>query len=199
MKISPWVCLLTNLTLCACYNSDVSSTVESVESSGHPLQHHLEIKNKLTDLAGKATMPKAQEIQVKTLLIDEAQPFIGRYQVEIDCHDPFVDCQQGVANFIITLLPDGTARRSIVYMGKIMFASNQRYQQDQWFYDQADHQIILRRSNGVEFFYDIDEQHNLIMNLDKIAHANKINKQFFSNENPLPELSYVLKKTAGNS
>ena len=54
--------------------------------------------------------------------------------------------------------------------------------------------MILHRSNGVEFFYDIDKDQNLVMDLDKIAHASVLNEQYFAEGNPFPQQAYRLVK-----
>lgn len=72
-----------------------------------------------------------EERKTPLALSKNAMPYVGRYRVDISCSDPYVGCERGTANFILNLLADGTAHRSIVHMGKIMFNSSHQ-----------DHQIV---------------------------------------------------------
>ena len=128
------------------------------------------------------------------LVNQEAMPYVGRYATKIDCEDAFVGCESGEADFIISLSPNGIAHRMIKHRGSITFTSNQQYRQDHWSYDPNVHQIILHRASGVDFFYDIDAKKNIVMDLDKIAHATEVNQQYFAEGNPLPLKAYVLEK-----
>ncbi len=148
---------------------------------------------KLTDVAGQTAVPIEEE-GLSVSVSDNALPYVGRYHVVVDCKDPIVYCEKGTADFILNLLPDGTAHRTIIHAGSITFASEHQYRQDHWKYDDINHQIILLRMNGVEFFYDIDKDKNLMMNLDKIANASEVNKKFFQDGHPFPHEAYVIKR-----
>jgi hypothetical protein len=149
----------------------------------------------LTDVAGRATVPVEQaESRIKKVIPDCAEPYIGRYQATISCDDPFVRCKDGTADYIINLQEDGIAHRTLIHSGQISFASNLYHRQDRWSYDRQNHQVILHRSNGVDFFYDIDKDQNLVMDLDKIAHASALNEQYFAEGNPFPQQAYRLVK-----
>ncbi|CAB1218930.1 hypothetical protein [Acinetobacter bouvetii] len=150
---------------------------------------------KLTDVAGQATIPVQQtESKIKKTIPKIAEPYIGRYQTTISCDDPFVNCKGGSSDFVVNLLEDGTAHRTMIHSGQITYTSNMYYHQDRWSYDPVYHQVILHRSSGVDFFYDVDKQSNLVMNLDKTAYATEINKQYFAEGNPFPKQAYRLKK-----
>lgn len=150
---------------------------------------------KLTDVAGRATVPVEQaEPKAKKTIPESAEPYIGRYQATISCDDPFVNCESGSSDFVVNLLEDGTAHRTLIHSGQITFASNLDYRQDHWSYDPSHHQVILHRSSGVEFFYDVDQDYNLVMDLDRTAHATERNKQYFADGNPLPKQAYRLMK-----
>ncbi len=149
----------------------------------------------LTEVAGRATVPVEQsESGTKKAVPDSAGPYIGRYQTTISCNDPFVRCKEDTADYVINLLKDGTAYRNLIHSGQITFASNLYHRQDHWSYDPVNHQVILHRSNGVDFFYHIDKDKNLVMDLDKIAHASERNQQYFNEGNPLPQQAYRLLK-----
>ena len=149
----------------------------------------------LTDVAGRATVPVGEtESGLKNTMPQSAQPYIGRYQATISCDDPFVRCKEGTADYVINLLEDGIAHRNLIHSGQISFASNPYHRQDRWSYDVQNHQVILYRSNGVEFFYNIDKDQNLVMDLEKIAHASALNEQYFAEGNPFPQQAYRLLK-----
>ena len=199
MKIYMWCSCVISILPIACSSSDALPEVDTIHASKDEANNAFQESNKLKDLAGKATVPNTiEDSEATNLLTEEAKQYIGRYRVEIDCTDPFVACSEGTANFIINLLPNGVAHRSIVHMGKITFASSHQYRQDHWSYDAIHHQIILHRESGVQFFYFIDHENNIIMDLDKIAHATAINKKFF-NTHPLPKHAYLLKKRSSIS
>lgn len=195
MKIMFYVIYATSPLLVACSNADPMAEIDAIQSTQLENQNAKESGHKLTDLAGKAAMPvNLEETKVSSVLNKNAVPYIGRYRVEINCSDPYIGCEQGTANFILNLLADGTAHRSIVHMGKITFNSSHQYQQDHWLYDAINHQIIVQRESGVKFYYWIQPDQNLKMDLNKIAHADPLNQAFFEEGNPLPQQSYVLEK-----
>ena len=47
------------------------------------------------------------------------------------------------------------------------------------------------RASGVNFYYNIDQDHNLIMDKNKIAIATENNREYFKT-NPLPSQNYHL-------
>lgn len=150
---------------------------------------------KLAEVAGKATLPSHEQNSTKKLQLSErAQQLVGRYRVVVDCADPFVHCDRGSAEFILNLLPDGTAHRIFIHMGKVTYNSNNHYRRDTWAYDHGLDEVILIRGSGVQFYYDIDQQGNLMMNLDKIANFTPENRQYFSEGHPFPKLAYKLSR-----
>lgn len=128
------------------------------------------------------------------VLSAQEKQYVGRYQTVIDCEDQFVSCNQGTADFMLHLLEDGTAHRSVIHSGKITFHSAEQHRQDQWSYDSTRHQIILQRANGVKFFYDIPHEGQLQMNLEKTAHATVKNRAYFTAGYALPAKAYTLVK-----
>lgn len=183
------------LALTAC---DHARQVESPVSDEHVTLKSEKEKNnnaegkRLTEVAGQATIPTVEQKKVENIIPKIAEPFVGRYKTIVSCDDPIVFCKEGTADFILNLLPDGTAHRTITYLGKITFASDKQYRQDRWLYDEKSHEIILSRASGVEFFYNIDQDKKLTMNLTKIANATETNRQFFAEGNPFPQKAYVL-------
>lgn len=195
MKIMFYVTCVMSSLLGACHNSDSMAEIDAIQSSQIDPQNVQVNGHKLTDLAGKAVIPETiQERDTSSVLNKNATPYIGRYWVEISCSDPYVGCENGTANFILNLLADGTAHRSIVHLGKMTFNSSQHYEKDRWSYDEMNHQIIVHRQNGIKFYYSIQPDRSLKMDLNKIAHADPLNQAFFVQGNPLPQQEYILKK-----
>jgi hypothetical protein len=148
---------------------------------------------KLRQIASEVVLPVRSRVS-NGKVPEQARPYVGRYKFAMRCEDPFVDCEQGTAEFIISLLEDGTAHRSIIYLGTIQSASEDQYRQDVWSYNPNTHQIILHRASGVEFFYDIDRDGNIVMDLNKIANATAINRDYFAKGNRFPTQAYKLLK-----
>lgn len=148
---------------------------------------------KLRQIATQVVPPARHRISTRKVP-EDALPYVGRYQVVMSCEDRFAYCKQGTADFMISLLEDGTAYRSIIHLGRITFDTENQYRQDAWSYDKQNHQIILHRASGVEFFYDIDAEGHIIMDLDKIASATETNRKYFAQGHPLPMYAYKLEK-----
>ena len=149
---------------------------------------------KLTEVAGKAAMPADTTSATQKKIPENAESYVGRYRSAISCADPLMKCKEGTGDFILNLLADGTAHSSIIHLGQIKFDSDSYYHKDSWSYDEEHHQVILHRSNGVEFFYNVDQDQSLQMDLDKIAHASEQNKQYFAEGHPFPQQAYRLVK-----
>ncbi len=150
---------------------------------------------RLTEVAGQATVPTQVNSEYTSHHIPVAhQAYVGRYAIQISCEDKFVMCERGTVDYILTLLPDGTAHRIFVNAGKISGDAGdteKKYRKDLWFYDEDAHQIVVARASGVNFYYNVDQDHNLIMDKNKIAIATENNREYFKS-NPLPSQNYHL-------
>ena len=150
---------------------------------------------RLTEVAGQATVPTQVNSEYTSHQIPVAhQAYVGRYAIQISCEDKFVMCERGTVDYILTLLPDGTAHRIFVNAGKISGDAGdteKKYRKDLWFYDEDAHQIVVARASGVNFYYNVDQDHNLIMDKHKIAIATENNREYFKS-NPLPSQNYHL-------
>ena len=166
------------------------------------MRNHEAGAHTLTELAAKTVNTQQENIinreQSKRPISQNAQQYVGRYFTQVECTDPFVQCPEGTADFILNLLSDGTAHRTIIHLGKVTFASKLQYRQDRWSYDATAHQIILHRASGVEFFYDLDAENNLVMDLEKIRSATETNRRYFAEGNPFPSRAYTLVKIKTN-
>ena len=158
---------------------------------------------KLTDVAGQATVPASVEVndqkQMTNAISKNAKALVGRYHVKISCEDRFAMCEKGNSEFIINLLPDGTAHRTFVYMGKITYEKNEiktnrSNQKNTWTYDEKSHEIIVHRLEGNIFFYKVDANKNLMMDIDKILNGTEENKLYFQQHHTAPTKAYVLER-----
>lgn len=156
----------------------------------------------LTELAGQASMPNdaASTVQERAEHKNE-NPYVGRYHVQISCDDDFVQCSQGAAEYILTLAADGSAFRSIVYSGKLFsekHAENsniQTYRRDTWSVNAEGSELVVHLEEGAEFYYDVDEQHNLTLDLERtLDRAHARNQNFFDSGYPMPSQAYHLIK-----
>lgn len=145
---------------------------------------------RLTEVAGQATAPM-QTVAPEHHIPENHLSYVGRYTTQISCEDKFVMCERGTVDYILTLLPDGTAHRIFVNAGQISYDNKKQYGKDLWFYDEDAHQIVVARASGVNFYYNVDQDHNLIMDKNKIAIATENNREYFKS-NPLPSQNYHL-------
>ncbi|RKG29736.1 hypothetical protein [Acinetobacter tianfuensis] len=180
--------------LSACGGSaDSAQLVERYgEQVGRGKSEQADEGRKLTEAAAHASTRARHSAE--QIIPENAQPYVGRYDVKIDCADKFADCEKGSANLIITLLPNGIVHRSVVHSGAITFSSSRQYRQDSWFYDENSHQIVVQYAGGVQFFYHIDHAGHMIMDLEKTLTATEINRRYFTNKKAFPDHAYVLKK-----
>ncbi|MCO8056260.1 hypothetical protein [Acinetobacter towneri] len=149
---------------------------------------------RLTEVAGQATAP-IQTAATEHHIPENHLTYVGRYTIQISCEDKFVMCERGKVDYILTLLPDGTAHRIFVNAGQISYDNKKKYRKDLWFYDEDAHQIVVARSTGVSFYYNVDHENNLIMDRNKIAIATENNREYFKTH-PLPSQNYHLIKSS---
>ncbi|RKG39803.1 hypothetical protein D7V20_04155 [Acinetobacter rongchengensis] len=182
-------------------SEDAQNSLSKVEQDQSAQQTNA--AKKLTEVAGQATLPAPAASELKDLDVEpipaKAESFVGRYHTQMSCTDRFANCKTGNAEFIVNLLADGTAHRNIVYMGKMTYENNEikqnrSYQKNTWVYDEVNHEIIINRVEGIQFFYKVDADRNLVMDLDKILNSSESNKLYFNQNNPAPAKAYVLKK-----
>ena len=194
-------CLWASLILSACSRSttpnETASAAEGQSASAAKLQP--QSGKKLTELAGQASMPNESASTVQQNLVDEQAPYVGRYHVKISCKDDFVQCSEGSAEYILTLAADGSAYRSIVYTGKLFSEkmaedSNMRtYRRDTWSVNPEDSELVVHLEEGAEFYYRVDEQHHLILDLDRTLDLDhQINQRLFASGYPMPTQAYRL-------
>lgn len=155
----------------------------------------------LTQVAGQATLPVDADLNPVTVP-DDAKAFIGRYHTEIDCDGRFAPCTEGKAEFILTLMPDGTVHRSILQYGKVFIdntknstAHNITYRKDRWFINPERTDVVVNRKEGASFYYKIKDSNHLVMNLEKIySEKERTNRELFDRGYPAPSKAYELVK-----
>ncbi|TCB35789.1 hypothetical protein E0H82_07340 [Acinetobacter sp. ANC 4910] len=197
-------CLYLSLILAACSptppNAD-QTTLSADEGQPASAARQPQSGKKLTELAGQASMPNEAASTVQQDLADEQALYVGRYHVKISCKDDFVQCSEGSAEYILTLAADGSAYRSIVYTGKLFSEklaedSNIRtYRRDTWSVNPEDSELVVHLEEGAEFYYRVDKQQNLILDLDRTLDLdNQINQHLFAAGYPMPTQTYRLIK-----
>lgn len=152
---------------------------------------------KITEATERINVPVSGGGHI-SLLPDYALDFVGRYYTNVKCNDGFAHCDDGTAEYVLTLLADGTAYRSIMQHGKIFTVKddeNERkdiktaYRKDRWGVNSGRNELVVYRGEGVNIYYDMKNNTHLIMNIEKTKRLN--GKQ---GSLQLPTISYVLKK-----
>lgn len=155
----------------------------------------------LIDVVNQSAVPKyhhePQAHQHSSRASEQQLQYVGRYHTEMSCADSLLQCEDGNVDYILNLLPDGSAHRSIVHLGRVYSVKTgivKTYRKDSWSYDAESNEIIVHLIEGADLIYQIGLQQDLILALDKTLNKNKINNDFFENRYPLPSYAYHLKK-----
>ena len=191
-------CIVLSILLVGCDSHDDSTlfhqqSLDSLEVS--PSFAIQEQGQTLSDMALQIALPKPSHLNVKKVT-EREMPFVGRYHARISCDEYFVHCDQGSVEFILNLLPDGTAHRSIVRYGRIYYDTstsddhNKVYRRDTWSMSEEGKEIVVHFGEGVDFYYVIDKGRNLKMDVNKIADGR--NKNFFEQGYTEPTQEYIL-------
>ncbi|WP_374665372.1 hypothetical protein [Acinetobacter sp.] len=180
-------------------NSSASETVSAVNAKDAVASETQPAPSRnLAQAAGQVTL-KAEQPQLNHQISEQAKAYAGRYQASIPCDDGFISCKQGTAELILNLLPDGKAHRSIIHYGKI-FADrpvsadgSTAYSKDMWTLGETDHQIIVHREEGGNFYYMIQDRDHLMIEMDKTRNAGDgKNQERSKHSDPKPAKTYVL-------
>lgn len=193
-------CLL--LTACDSPQQNIDQTVSDATANTAEFKVEKQEGKRLTEVAGRTALPQAQLAEsenISPVVSKVSEPYIGRYHVVVDCHEKFALCEKGNAEFVINLLKDGTSHRTLIYMGKMSYEkkSNQTervYQQNTWRFNPETHQIEVQRAEGVDFYYDVNADGDLVIDLEKIYANNQIENDQFIDGTYVPTQAYVLKK-----
>ena len=181
------------LLLTACDDKSPLGDATSKKQHSSAFEDEAPAAKTLSDVIGQIshTISSQHEIVTKSDMAKDALPFVGRYQTKIACQDKIINCEEGQSDIVLNLLPDGTAHRTIIHLGKITYASNLQYSQDKWFYDPKLHEIVVERGNGLKYFFNTQHKDQLILDASKVI---AINKAFFEQGHPEPMGNYVLHK-----
>lgn len=155
----------------------------------------------LIDVVSQSAVPKYNQADESHQHIspnsEQQLQYIGRYHTEMSCQDSLLHCEDGDVDYILNLLPDGSAHRSIVHLGRVYSVKNgvvKTYRKDSWSYDAAHNEIIVHLIEGADLIYQLDLHQDLVLALDKTLTVDKNNNNFFENRYPAPSYAYHLKK-----
>lgn len=156
--------------------------------------------SKLVDVAGQATVPieHSASDQAVPVLSKEEIPYIGRYHVYVPCSDPVALCKQeeGQIDYIVSLLPDGSAFRQRVSVGRIRIDERQNtktYNPDTWHLDKENQQIVVKVFTGGNLYFNILDKNHIQANVNKIVNENNgLNRKQLGEEFVLPHKGRIL-------
>lgn len=184
--------MLSILGLSACDNQN---TVQKHISHHDDHEQMVYSAKKLIDIAGQVNVQQHHREHTQKHLTAEAKQYIGRYHTKIDCLGQLIYCDEGNADLVLNLLPDGTAHRVIIHLGEMGQLSNNLYRQYHWFYDESRHEVILEQDDGIQLFFKVDNAGHLVMNTDKRLTVMQANRQFYAQDNnPQTQQNYILVK-----
>lgn len=155
---------------------------------------------KLIDVVNQATVPshsgyQQQYIQQsKTSLRSE---YAGRYHGKINCEKTLFSCEKGEVEYVLNLLEDGKAFRTIIPQGKIYVdegKDTQSYRQDYWEFDPQEDDLVIYLKESAKLFFDVDDQNNLHLDVQKTLSYDHYNSQVFGSKLALEYESYMLIK-----
>lgn len=155
---------------------------------------------KLIDVVNQAPLPpelgrqQQDQHQSKTSLRTQ---YAGRYHAKINCERTLVSCEKGEVEYVLNLLEDGGAYRTIIRQGKIYVDEGngtQSYRQDSWEFDPQEDDLVIYLKEGAELFFDVDEQANLHLDVYKTLNYDQDNRDFFRSRLASGYESYMLTK-----
>ena len=129
--------------------------------------------------------------------------YVGRYHTRISCEDAFADCESGEAEYILNLLPNGSAYWNVIHFGRVgskdgakSTAINQLCPDLNWKVDEREHELTIHCPlSNVNFYFTIDSKKRLIVNLEKLFYSDYgKNREFLEQNYFVPKQAYVLTK-----
>lgn len=156
----------------------------------------------LDDAAGRTFLPDGALDQTSKIS-ESDQQYAGRYHTRISCEDNFADCETGEAEYILNLLPDGTAYWNVVHFGRISNKDgaksaviNRLCPSLKWKVDSAAHELKIQcPTSDVNFYFNIISKQKLIVNLEKLFYSDYgKNREFLEQNYFVPTKAYVLNK-----
>ena len=159
----------------------------------------------LTQAVGQAALP--QDIQNENIHLPTGADlaYVGRYHVQIPCSDAFAGCTHGEkeAEYIINLSDSGKVYWTNTSFGRLSSDSSRHTESKieqtcrhvHWYTNLAEKELVIRcDAADVSFYYDIDANHNLVFNLDKIWNADDGRSRKFFQEYPFPQKAYIFER-----
>ncbi len=194
------------LTLSACDINHANSKDHSSVSSSSTHEENL-IKNStstktLDYVAGRTFLPEENLDQTKKLSGTLLQ-YVGRYHTRISCEDAFADCESGEAEYILNLLPNGSAYWNVIHFGRVgskdgakSAAVNELCPSLNWKVDEKEHELTIQCPlSKVNFYFNFDSNKRLVMNLEKLFYSDYgKNREFLEQNYFVPNQAYVLTK-----
>ena len=157
----------------------------------------------LTEVAGQATVPHVASKHM-TQPTQQDMQYVGRYHALIPCTDAFAGCvkDEKEAEYILNLLEDGSVYWTNTSFGRLgsdpsrnMAKIERTCKQVQWHVEPTEQEIVVRcDAVGVNLYYRINQDQNLVMDLDKIWNGDQGRNRKFFKEYPFPKKAYVFEK-----
>lgn len=190
------------LTLSACDINHTNSKDHSSSTDEENLIKNSTSTKTLDYVAGRTFLPEENLDQTKKLSGISLQ-YVGRYHTRISCEDAFADCESGEAEYILNLLPNGSAYWNVIHFGRVgskdgakSTAVNQLCPDLNWKVDEREHELIIQCPlSKVNFYFKTDSRKRLIMNLEKLFYSDYgKNREFLEQNYFVPKQAYVLTK-----
>lgn len=194
------------MTLSACDINHTNSKDHPTASSNSNHEENL-IKSSasiktLDYVAGRTFLPEDTSDQTQKLNAASLQ-YVGRYHTRISCEDAFADCESGEAEYILNLLPNGSAYWNVVHFGRVgskdgskSAAVNQLCPTLNWKVDEKEHELTIQCPlSKVNFYFNLDANKRLVTNLEKLLYSDYgKNREFLEQNYFVPNRAYVLTK-----
>lgn len=194
------------MTLSACDINHTNSKDHSSASSNSMHEENL-IKNStstktLDYVAGRTFLPQ-QNLDQTEKLSGIALQYVGRYHTRISCEDAFADCESGEAEYILNLLPNGSAYWNVIHFGRVgskdgakSAAVNELCPSLNWKVDEREHELTIHCPlSNVNFYFKTDSRKRLVMNLEKLFYSDYgKNREFLEQNYFVPKQAYILTK-----
>ena len=183
--------LVISFSLIGCERPSVTE-IESASVIGHGEGIRLNASS-----LDKTARYSSDAVEPSDLIPDYAKPFVGQFHIIVECNHPFVPCQGGHAKVTVSLLPNGTIRRSTIEYGKVFkenpshLMNQDNYSEDRWYVDESGEEMSVIRHDGLKVYYKIASKDHLIMNLEKMQIENQ---ELYNSGFPQPNQVYELKR-----
>lgn len=199
--------ILLVLGLSACDRQHPESTQQAQTQPSHEADEQSVVAEgmSLTKVAGQALLPySGTPVRNLTQPSEASLAYVGRYHARIPCTDPFAGCvnHENEAEYILNLLEDGSVYWTNTSFGRLgvdpsrnVTKIEQMCNQVQWYAHEAQNEIMVRcDAANISLYYQINQDRDLVLDLDKLWHANNGENQAFFKEYPFPKKAYVFKR-----